>query len=118
MQWAGWHREHAMESKRVPTSSVTRRAALAGLSMGALALSSARAQQAAPPPAKGPVVWLDLDQKALDDAYDQNKYDPNLPQTVMRCAANSELVRARLGAPRRLAYGPSPIEGIDLYPTK
>jgi arylformamidase len=29
-----------------------------------------------------------------------------------------ETTRARLGAPKRLAYGPSPIEGLDLYPAK
>jgi arylformamidase len=67
---------------------------------------------------KGPLVWLDMDQKELDDAYDQVKYDPNLPHTVKRCAVNSELVRTRLGAPKRLAYGTTPIEGIDLYATK
>ena len=26
-------------------------------------------------------------------------------------------MRSRLGAPRRFAYGPTPIEGLDLYPT-
>jgi arylformamidase len=27
-------------------------------------------------------------------------------------------VRARLGAPRRYAYGPTLVEGLDVYPTK
>ena len=77
-----------------------------------------------PPPAqhaprvKGPAVWLDMDQAELDAAYDQSKYAPNLPQIVKRYATNSEAVRTRLGAPRRFAYGPTPIEALDVYPTK
>jgi arylformamidase len=62
-------------------------------------------------------VWLDLDQKELDDAYDQSKYAPNQPQIVKRYATNSEAVRQRLGVPKRLAYGPTPVEGADLYAT-
>ena len=38
----------------------------------------------APARQKGPRVWLDLDQQDLDDAYDQSKYAPNLPQIVPR----------------------------------
>ena len=72
----------------------------------------------APARQKGPRVWLDLDQQELDDAYDQSKYAANLAQIVKRYATNSEQVRARLGAPKRLAYGPTPIEGLDLYPTQ
>jgi len=68
--------------------------------------------------AKGPAVWLDLDQAELDAAYDQAKYAANLQQIVKRYATNSEAVRARLGAPRRLSYGSTPIEGMDLYATK
>jgi arylformamidase len=78
----------------------------------------ALAQATAPAREKGPRVWLDLDQQALDDAYDQSKYAANLAQIVKRYATNSEQVRARLGAPKRLAYGPTPIEGLDLYPTQ
>ena len=68
--------------------------------------------------AKGPAVWLDLDQAELDAAYDQAKYAANLQQIVKRYATNSEAVRARIGVPRRLAYGSTPIEGLDLYATK
>jgi hypothetical protein len=63
-------------------------------------------------------VWLDLDQQELDDAYDQSKYAANLAQIVKRYATNSEQVRARLGAPKRLAHGSTPIEGLDLYPAR
>jgi arylformamidase len=62
-------------------------------------------------------VWLDLDQAALDAAYDQSAYAPNRDQILARIAANSERARARLGAPRRYAYGPTPVEALDLYPT-
>jgi arylformamidase len=75
------------------------------------------AQQAPVAAAKGPLVWLDMDQKALDDAYDQSKYAPNIQQVLGRYATNSEAVRARLGAPRRLRYGSTEIEGADLYAT-
>jgi arylformamidase len=62
-------------------------------------------------------VWLDMDQKALDDAYDQRVYAPNADLIVKRYANNSEAVRARLGPPKRYAYGPSAIEGLDVYAT-
>ena len=29
------------------------------------------------PRVKGPIVWLDMDQRELDDAYDQLVYAPN-----------------------------------------
>jgi arylformamidase len=67
--------------------------------------------------AKGPLVWLDMDQKALDDAYDQMVYAPNRDQVHKRNMFNSERVRARLGAPKRHAYGSAPMEQLDLFPT-
>ena len=67
--------------------------------------------------AKGPLVWLDMDQKALDDAYDQLVYAPNRDQVHKRNMFNSDRVRARLGAPKRLAYGTKPIEQLDLFAT-
>lgn len=75
---------------------------------------------AAPSPVrtKGPLVWLDMDQAALDDAYDQSKYAPNQQQLGRRRAWLSEVARARLGAPKRFAYGSAAIEGLDLYPAR
>ena len=73
---------------------------------------------AAPVRADGPKVFRDYDQAALDAAYDQSKYAPNLQQLVHRYATNSELTRARLGAPRRVAYGTQPIEQLDIYRTE
>jgi arylformamidase len=59
-----------------------------------------------------------MDQEELDAAYDQSVYAPNLQQIVKRYATNSEGVRARLGAPRRYAYGPTSIEALDVYLTR
>src|SRR5580692_2269409 len=64
---------------------------------------------------KGPIVWLDMDQEALDDAYDQIVYAPNRDQIGKRRLANSALALERLGKPLRFAYGPTPIEGLDVY---
>ena len=69
--------------------------------------------------AKGPPVWLDMDQKELDDAYNQFVYAPNARQVIARCHRNSEPgARASFGAPKRLAYGPTPIEALDIYSAK
>src|SRR5436305_9557688 len=99
--------------------SPTRRSVLSHAAAGAAVIASGAAS-AQPAPAarvKGPLVWLDMDQKALDDAYDQSKYAPNIQQVLGRYVTNSEAARARLGAPRRLSYGSSAIEGADLYAT-
>ncbi len=64
---------------------------------------------------KGPLVWLDMDQQALDDAYDQTVLAPNRELTYEKAVFNSERVRQRLGAPRRFSYGPSEIEGLDVF---
>ncbi|MGB6796296.1 MAG: alpha/beta hydrolase [Xanthobacteraceae bacterium] len=69
----------------------------------------------APARVKGPIVWLDMDQQELDDAYDQIVYAPNRDQVAKRRHANSAAARTRIGEPLRLAYGPTPIEGLDVY---
>src|SRR5215469_11961684 len=66
--------------------------------------------------AKGPIVWLDMDQRALDDAYDQLVYAPNRDQLTQRRIINSAATRKRIGDPLRFAYGPTPIEGLDVFP--
>lgn len=101
----------------------TRRTVLGVAAAAPLAgMGAALAQQVAPAPSsprvKGPRVWLDLDQAELDAAYDQAAYAPNLQQVIKRYGTTSEAVRARLGAPRRFAYGATPIEGLDVYSTK
>lgn len=75
---------------------------------------AARAQTSSP---KGPAVWLDLDQNALDDAYDQRVWAKNASQLLQRYALLSEDVRQRIGAPKRVSYGATPIEALDFYPT-
>jgi arylformamidase len=65
--------------------------------------------------ARGPLVWRDMDQKALDDAYDQDVYAPNRPLIVARRIAASERTRAILGPPQRVAYGPSEYERLDIF---
>ena len=66
---------------------------------------------------KGPIVWLNMDQQELDDAYDQIVYAPNRDQIGKRRLANSAAALTRLGKPLRLVYGPTPIEGLDVYCT-
>src|ERR1700675_4797927 len=70
---------------------------------------------ATPARAKGPIVWLDMDQQELDDAYDQLVYAPNRDQVVARRIAASERARAILGAPQRVAYGESEYEQLDIF---
>jgi len=65
--------------------------------------------------ARGPLVWRDMDQKALDDAYDQLVYAPNRDLVLARIGAASARARAALGAPQRVAYGPSEHEMLDIY---
>lgn len=101
------------------TNTLSRRTFMTGTAASLAAASQAQAQtQPTPGDApKGPPVWLDLDQKALDDAYDQSRYAPNIRQIVTRYRTNSDLTRGRLGTPKRLSYGSAPIEGLDLYAT-
>jgi arylformamidase len=69
----------------------------------------------APAKAKGPIVWLDMDQKELDDAYDQEVYAPNRDLVVARRFVASDRARAVLGEPQRIAYGESEYEKLDLF---
>jgi arylformamidase len=70
-----------------------------------------------PPHEKGPLVFLDYDQIELDAAYDQAVYQPNILQLNKRWASNSARTRARLGEPKRRAYGESAIEALDIFCT-
>ena len=67
---------------------------------------------------KGPIVWLDMDQRELDDAYDQLVYAPNRDQLTKRRITNSAAARQRIGEPLRFAYGPTPAEGLDVFRPK
>ncbi len=67
--------------------------------------------------AKGPLVWLDMDQKEIDDAYDQACWAPNREHIAQRRRLASERTIDRLGPPERVAYGPTEIEKLDIYKT-
>lgn len=104
-------------------ASITRRSMLATLGAGALLPVTALAQAPNPAPAqaparpKGPRVFMDYDQAELDAAYDQSVYAPNQRQVTGRYVTNSDGTRERLGAPLRVAYGPTEIEKLDIYRT-
>jgi arylformamidase len=66
-------------------------------------------------PEKGPPVFLDHDQAALDAAYDQAAYALNREQLIERRIADSAMARRRIGEPERVAYGPAEIERLDIY---
>jgi arylformamidase len=87
----------------------------AGLAAGAVAAEAAETAAPSAKHVKGPPVWLDLDQQELDDAYNQAKYAPNRDQMNRRRVSGSAAVRERFGAPRRIAYGSAPIDGVDVY---
>ena len=98
-----------------------RRSSLRGASTAVFAAAAGPASAQDKPanaPQKGPAVWLDMDQAALDDAYNQIKYAPNLAQVIKRYASNSDAMRARIGEPRNVSYGPTPIETMAIFATK
>jgi arylformamidase len=106
---------------------LTRRAWLGGAIAAATSVMSglpvfARQMQTHMPPGtapkpKGPIVFLDYDQQELDAAYTQGPWAPNQADLVARNAQKSAAMIARLGPARRLAYGPSEIEKLDLFAT-
>ena len=70
-------------------------------------------------PEKGPPVYLDYDQSALDAAYDQTAYAPNREQLIKRRISDSELARLlkwRSGLPRPGAIGRSVEGGAVVWP--
>jgi arylformamidase len=98
----------------MPYDNNLRTISAAAAGAAAVAGNAAPAQQRA----KGPRVWLDMDQQELDDAYDQIVYAPNRDQVGKRRVFNSERARAVIGAPERVAYGPTEIEQLDIYRSK
>lgn len=106
---------------------MTRRSLLGGaLATAALTVSSAalgQQMQTHLPPRrtakpKGPLVFLDYDQEEIDLAYDQAPWAPNQAEITKRNAQKSAAALARLGQPRRVAYGSAEIEKVDIYITK
>jgi len=78
--------------------------------------TNVQAQSQSQPHPKGPLVWLDMDQQALDDAYDQSVYAPNQQIVAARRRKASEALLKRM-TPERLSYGPSDVEKLDIYRT-
>jgi arylformamidase len=97
---------------------VSRRAMLATTVAMAATPALAEGCQVGPPQhPKGPLVFMDYDQLELDASYDQVYYEPLIARDSDRLASNSESMRARIGAPQRVAYGPTEIEKLDIYRT-
>jgi arylformamidase len=98
---------------------ISRRAVLGGAAaMAATPVLANECHIGPPPHAKGPVVINGFDQVELDAAYDQAFYAPLRLDIIKRYASNSEAMRARIGAPQRVAYGPSEPEKLDIYRAK
>ena len=60
-------------------------------------------------------VFLHYDQAQLDRQYDQRAWAANAIEIIGRYGESSDKVRARLSAPETHAYGPTPLETLDLY---
>jgi len=107
------------DCKQSHTGLISRRSLLGTAAAAAATPALAEECRIGPPPhEKGPKVWKEMDQIELDAAYDQSTYAPMINQITKRLASSSETTRARLGAPKRFSYGPTAIEGLDLYSTK
>jgi arylformamidase len=106
--------------QRDNSDKLTRRTVV-GAAAGAVALvpDPMLAQRLPDPPrAKGPPVWLDMDQQALNEAYDQSVYAFNREAIFERGREAVARALARIGPPRRVAYGPAEIEKLDIYRTQ
>ena len=66
----------------------------------------------------GPLVWVDMDQQALDDAYDQAKWASNQENVTGRRVGFSAETLKHIAPPQRFAYGPTEIEKLDVYTCK
>jgi arylformamidase len=112
-----------MQRQSFEPSTISRRTLVAGAAAGTLAaVADPAAAQRCPatPPArtKGPLVWLDMDQHELDEAYDQSVYAFNDKTINERRVYNNEIARSVIGNPLREAYGPTEIEKLDIYKAK
>ena len=93
---------------------IDRRTLLAGAAMGAGAVGAGVMPASAQAPArqKGPRVWLDMDQKELDDAYDQIRLCPQpRPGAQAQCFQQRSAPAPASGSLNGLAYGPNAVRG-------
>jgi len=107
-----------MFEKPIASRRISRRSILAtGAAVAATPAVAQECRLGPPPHHQGQPVFLNYDQLELDASYDQAYYEPLIGQVSKRLASNSEAARARLGAPQRMAYGPTEIEELDIYRT-
>src|SRR6516165_8330099 len=111
------------EEPASPTFPTRRTMMMAGATAGAFALAvhPASAQRCPPTPpgrAKGPLVWMDMDQQELDEAYDNDVYAFNGKNVLERQNKNNEIALSVIGKPMRVAYGAAEIEKLDIYKCK
>ncbi len=66
--------------------------------------------------AGGPKVYLDYDQRALDDQYDQRVLVPDAEDYIAADAEASARVRDRLDCRIDIAYGPGEDQKLDVFP--
>jgi arylformamidase len=112
------HSTSGLSRRQIGSGLVTRRTVLGAAAAVTATPALAEECRIGPEHPQGPRVWLGMDQVELDAAYDQSAYAPLGRQIRARFASTSEQVRARLGPPQRLAYGPSAFERLDIYRTK
>jgi arylformamidase len=72
---------------------------------------------AANPESKRHLVWHGMDQKELDDAYDQVVWAPNRDHVNERRRLASKKTLASIPPPARVPYGPTDNEQLDIYRT-
>lgn len=63
-----------------------------------------------------PKIWLDYDQDALNDQYNQRILVPNANDYMARNGVDSERVRGEFACRLDVAYGPSEDERVDIFP--
>src|SRR5215218_3239288 len=74
--------------------------------------------RAATTTSRGPLVWGDMDQQMLDDAYDQAKWASNQELITGRRGPASARALTLIDPPQRYSYGGTPIEMLDVYRAK
>jgi arylformamidase len=108
-----------MKAEIAPPGRLINRRAMLGAAASLVAAPALAEECKVGPPEhpKGPLVFLDYDQVELDAAYNNSAYEPFIAQVGERIKALSDEARARLGEPRRVVYGPTDIEKLDIYRT-
>ena len=96
-------------------ANFSRRTLMTSAMAGAFAVAAhpAAAERCPPiPPArvKSPLVWMNMDQQDVDEAYDNDVYAFNSKNVLERQATNNEIARLVVGKPMRVPYGPTEIE--------